>query len=83
MNEPLEPQIQSLWNVRDLAAFLRTTPAAIYPLVQRNGIPHLKVGRNLRFDPAAIRRWLTSRSSGTWSRLLMTSWTSLPASSNF
>ncbi len=51
-----------LWNVNDLARFFRTSPDAIYKMVERGLVPHIRLGRTLRFDPDAIRRWLDEHS---------------------
>ena len=48
-----------LWTVRDAAEFLRTTPAAIYKMVERRQIPHARLGdRKLRFDPVVLHEWV-------------------------
>ena len=48
-----------LWTVRDAAEFLSTTAAAIYKMVERHQIPHVRLGnRKLRFDPAILRDWI-------------------------
>lgn len=49
---------ESLWNVRDLAAFLATSAHAVYKLVERRQIPHIRLGCKILFDPNAIRAWL-------------------------
>lgn len=49
----------SLWTVGDAAEFLRTSVAAIYKMVERRQIPHIRLGdRKLRFDPAVLRDWV-------------------------
>lgn len=47
-----------LWTVQDMAVFLRTTPAAVFKSVERRQIPHIRLGRRILFDPAAVREWL-------------------------
>jgi excisionase family DNA binding protein len=48
-----------LWGVREAAEYLNTTPAAIYKMVERRQIPHVRLGdRKLRFDPAVLRDWV-------------------------
>ena len=47
-----------LWNVEDVAAFLRVRSKAVYRLVEAGDLPHLKIGRRVRFEPAAIERFI-------------------------
>lgn len=48
----------NLWNVEDVAAFLRVRSKAVYRLVEAGDLPHLKIGRRVRFEPAAIERFI-------------------------
>lgn len=50
-----------LWNVRDVAQYLKTTPQGIYKLVERRLLPHVRLGKRLLFDPKVIRSWIQSR----------------------
>jgi excisionase family DNA binding protein len=52
---------EPLWDVKDLATFVKTTPDAVYRWVELGLVPHLRLGRSIRFDPAAIREWLATR----------------------
>jgi excisionase family DNA binding protein len=47
-----------LWNVGEVAAFLRTSAGAVYKLVERRGIPHVRLGRRVLFDSRAIHKWI-------------------------
>lgn len=47
-----------LWTVHELAAFLRTSPGSVYKRVERRQVPHVQLGRLLRFRPDEIRDWL-------------------------
>ncbi len=53
---------EPLWTVRDLAAFVKSTPDAVYRWVELGMVPCIRLGRSIRFDPAVIREWLASRS---------------------
>lgn len=53
---------ETLWTVRDLAAFVKTTPDAVYRWVELGMVPCIRIGRSIRFDPTVIRQWLTARS---------------------
>lgn len=49
-----------LWNVEDVADFLRVRNKAVYRLVEAGDLPHIKIGRRVRFEPAAIERYVRS-----------------------
>jgi hypothetical protein len=49
---------QATWTVRDLATHLRTSPQAIYKMVERRAIPHMRLKRRVIFDPEVIKTWL-------------------------
>lgn len=60
---PLSPEIpvarfEALWDVKDMASFLKKTPAAVYKAVERRELPYLKLRQAVRFDPIAVRAWL-------------------------
>jgi hypothetical protein len=46
-----------LWTCDEVAAFLRCTVRHVHNLLRR-GLPHVYVGRLLRFDPVEIRTYL-------------------------
>lgn len=46
-----------LWTCDEVAAFLRCTARHVHNLLRR-GLPHVYVGRLLRFDPAEVRTYL-------------------------
>jgi hypothetical protein len=53
---------ERLWTVEDVSAFLRVPIATLYQWRHHHiGPPALKVGRHLRYDPAALRSWLTEQ----------------------
>ena len=43
--------------VAELAAWLSLTEKAVRGLVQRDAIPHRKVGKGLRFDRTEVEAW--------------------------
>lgn len=49
---------EALWDVRDIAKFLRMSEGAVYAAVERGQIPCLRLGRRLRFRPAAVQAWV-------------------------
>jgi hypothetical protein len=70
------PQISGLvrpklWTIEDLAEYLNLAPKWIYNRTKRaptqgDAIPHLKMGRLIRFDPEAedFQAWLRGHARG-------------------
>lgn len=52
----------SLLTTKELAGWLNTPIKTIYKWVSERKIPHLKIGKLLRFDRAIIQAWLSERS---------------------
>jgi len=50
-----------MMNVHELARFLGVTESFIYKNVQRLKIPHVKLGKMLRFLSSDIKSWLQNR----------------------
>jgi excisionase family DNA binding protein len=48
---------ENLWTVDEVAAYLRCTVRHVHNLI-RTGLPHLYIGRLLRFDGAEVRAYL-------------------------
>lgn len=44
--------------IKDVSKMLQIKPATFYVWVAQGTIPHLKLGRLLRFDPDEIEAWL-------------------------
>jgi excisionase family DNA binding protein len=44
--------------VQDVSQWLRVKPSTLYAWAAQGTIPHLKLGRLLRFDPDEIEAWL-------------------------
>lgn len=51
---------EPLWTLDDVAAHMRCTPRHIQNLV-KTGLPHLKIGRLVRFNPKEVRQYLTKQ----------------------
>ena len=54
-----------LFNVHDLAQRLNVPVSFIYDHTRKNSpdpIPHKKIGKYVRFDPAEVDQWLTEHS---------------------
>ena len=53
---------ERLWTVDEVSTFLQVPVATLYQWRHhRIGPPAFKVGRHLRYDPAAVRSWLTDQ----------------------
>ena len=51
-----------LWTVHDMSAFLGVPMATLYQWrYMRVGPPAYRVGRHIRYDPAAVRAWLDTQ----------------------
>jgi Helix-turn-helix domain len=54
--------VESVWTIEDVSAFLRIPVGTLYQWRhRRTGPPACKVGRHLRYDPAAVRVWLAAQ----------------------
>ena len=54
MNTPLPSPSENLWTVDQVATHFGCTVRHVHNLL-RAGLPHLYLGRLLRFDPAEVR----------------------------
>ena len=53
-----------LWLIEDAAAFLRVPVGTLYQWRHRRiGPPAFKIGRHLRYDPAAVRAWVAEQAA--------------------
>lgn len=50
-------QDHSLWDARDVAAYLKSSRSWVYQKAEAGQLPCLRIGGLLRFDPAAIRAY--------------------------
>lgn len=48
---------------KDLAAYLQVAPGTIFNWVSQRRIPHLHVGRLLRFDRHMVDQWLLANAT--------------------
>jgi excisionase family DNA binding protein len=49
-----------LLKVPDVAEQLDVSTDRLYDLVRRNLLPHVKMGRAVRFEPSALENWISS-----------------------
>jgi len=50
-----------LLSVKEAAEFLGVHASTLYRMLKRGEIESFKIGADLRFDPAALERWIASR----------------------
>lgn len=55
--EPASPR-GDLLTAEDVAALLRVTPAWVYAETRRQRIPHIRLGRYVRYRRDALARWM-------------------------
>ena len=60
-----------LMTVQEMADYLRVTKKTIYRLLERGGIPAIKVGHQWRFDKTLIDEWLQQSSVGVKATILV------------
>lgn len=58
-----------LLTVDEVAELLRVPKSWIYDRTYRNAMPHIKMGRLLRFDEDQIGNWLDAQRRGNDTRL--------------
>ena len=49
-----------LWDVRDVARYLRASRSWVYKAAEKGAIPSIRVGVMLRFEPKAIRDFVAT-----------------------
>jgi excisionase family DNA binding protein len=54
-----------LWNVAEVARYLKTSRSWVYQATASGRLPSVRVGHLPRFDPAKIWAWATSNASGS------------------
>jgi excisionase family DNA binding protein len=54
--------VEPLWTIEDVAGYLRVSVETLYRWRhRRTGPPAARVGRHLRYDPAAVREWFANQ----------------------
>jgi excisionase family DNA binding protein len=53
------PSAGDLLTAEEVAALLRVTPAWVYAQTRRHRIPHLRLGRYVRYRREALEAWMT------------------------
>lgn len=60
-----------LMTMEEVTSYLRVTKTTVYRLLRQGKIPATKVGRQWRFDKAAVDGWLREKSVGTKAAILV------------
>jgi len=55
-------QLAELLTYEQMAQILQVSPGTLRNWVSQGFIPHIKIGRAVRFDPKVIEAWLQKRS---------------------
>ena len=56
---------RTLWDVRDVAQYLKASVSWVYKAAERRELPCIRVCGLLRFDPAAVRAFALGTSEGS------------------
>ena len=59
----MDTAVQSLWNMKECAQFLRRSPRWLWSIIARRpeepgSIPHVRIGASPRFFPDDIAAWV-------------------------
>jgi excisionase family DNA binding protein len=52
---------QTLWDVRDVASYLKASVSWVYNAAERGELPCVRIGGLLRFDARAVRAFALGR----------------------
>lgn len=61
---PRPPLAERLWTSREVCEYLGVGKNAPSELVHRGELPGMRIGRRLRFDPAAVRAFAQRHQTG-------------------
>ncbi len=50
--------MDEILTIPQVAKYLKLSKSKVYLLVQRNRIPHIRIGRNVRIRESELTRWL-------------------------
>ncbi len=50
--------LEPLLTIDAMMKMLGVTRPTIYALMEREGLPYIKIGKSLRFSPPSVRTWL-------------------------
>lgn len=58
------PLSEPLLDADDAAALLSVRPSWVYDAVRTGKLPHIKIGRHIRFLRSDLERWVLSKRQG-------------------
>jgi len=56
----MKQSVEKLWTIEDVAEFCQVKPSVVKYWVRNREIPHIRLGRQIRFQRVAIADWLES-----------------------
>jgi len=63
MERSSDRAMDSLWTIKELCEFLKVSESVVRYWMRMKMLPHIKLGKQTRFDPVDIRRWLSAHKS--------------------
>lgn len=60
----LPPRLNRLWTAAEIAEQTGEPLQTVYTLAREHGMPHIRFGRAIRFDPQAVSAWLAAGGTG-------------------
>jgi excisionase family DNA binding protein len=63
-----QPTDDQLLTADEVATFMRVTRSWVYAETRRNGLPHVRLGRYVRYRRSAIEHWLDHAERGPGAR---------------
>ncbi len=61
LTAPIAPQSPLLMTAQQAADALTISPRLLWTLTHNRQIPCIRIGRAVRYDPADLRAWISSR----------------------
>jgi excisionase family DNA binding protein len=55
---------EPLWKAAQVARALAISTRTVYIMSQRGELPSVKIGRSVRWDPRAVRQWISNGGTG-------------------
>ncbi len=57
-------QTDKLWTTGDVAEYCQVKPSVVEYWLRNSDLPHLKLGKFIRFDPEDVREWVDAARRG-------------------
>ena len=54
---------EKLWTAEDVADFCQVKPSVVRYWVRNGEIPHIRLGRQVRFDSQAVKEWVLEKNA--------------------